>query len=196
MRIEMKREAELAKRKGLAGRTAVALIGMAVTFALAYMVAIILFSREIITPGFFYDELSVPAEVSEWMIQLAVVFIIFCGFQLIMMLIFAVFSPEARTRSGKPTTAAKDLDYFDKHYNYQAQADYSEEEYTYTASDPAHTAGTNGITKQEQDIFDEWQPEEWAPEEHQAENYQPEEYGLYEQEYESFGKNYRRDDLG
>jgi hypothetical protein len=183
MRIEMKREAELAKRKGLANRTFFALLGMAVTLVLAYLLSIVLFSMEIITPGFFYSELSVPAEVSEGIIHLAVVILLFCGFQLIMMMGFAVLSPEARTRSGKPTFEAKELDYVDQHYNYQAQEQYSEDEYTYSASSYLPESDQKAAVQANQESADGWQPEV----------YQSGDYRAYEEEYESFGEQYRRD---
>jgi hypothetical protein len=183
MRIEMKKEAELANRKGLANRTMFALIGMGATLVLAYLVTKTLFSLEVITPGFFYSELSVPPEVSEGMLQLAVVFLFFCGFQIIMMMGFAVISPEARTRTGKPTVDIKDPDYFDQHYNYQAQAQYSEEGYTYSASESSYSTNENGAVQTSQDVVEEWQPDE----------YQPDEYRAYEQEIEVFGTKYRRD---
>ena len=190
MRIEMKREAELAKRKGLANRTMFALIGMGVTLALAYLVTTILFSLEVITPRFFYSELSVPPEVSEGVLQLAVVFLLFCVFQLIMMMGFAVISPEARARTGKPTIDVKEPDYFDQHYNYQAQAQYSEEEYTYSAGDYSSATGGNGVVQTSQEAVEEWRPDEY-----QADEIQPDVSRTYEQEYEAFGEEYRRDDL-
>lgn len=161
MRIEMKREAELAKRKGLANRTIIALAGMAVTLALAYFLTTVLFSMELITPAFFYNEFSVPPEVGEGVLRLAVVFLFFCGFQLLMMMGFAIISPEARARPGKATFVAKDPDYFDQHYNFQAQAQHSEEEYTYTASEYSYSKDENETAQTSQDTVEEWQPEEW-----------------------------------
>ena len=183
MRIEMKREAELAKRKGLANRTFFALLGMGVTLVLAYLLMTILFSLEVITPAFFYSELSVPAEVSEGIIQLAVVILLFCGFQLLMMMGFAILSPEARTRTGEPTLESKELDYFDQHYNYQAQTQYAEEEYTYSASEYSPISDQNGKVGSSHEPIEEWQPE----------TYQSEDYRPYEQDYDSFGEQYRRD---
>ena len=104
MRIDMKRDAEVAKRKGLAGRTIVAVVSLIVGFVIAYAVSLWLFSSELVTSNFFYKELSIPVTVSEGILQL-----------FISIIIIALASPSARERPGTPTAIAKDPDYYESY---------------------------------------------------------------------------------
>ena len=120
MRIEMKREAELAKRRGLANRTAVAVVTLILGFVIAYLLSALLFSKEIITVDFFYNELAIPETVNQAMLQIGFAFVIVIILQLIVVMAFGLTNPAARARPGTPTVEAKDLDYYDAHYNFQA----------------------------------------------------------------------------
>ena len=60
MRIDMKRDAETAKRKGFAGRTIFAVVALIVGFVLSYVVTTYLFNNEILTDSFFYNQLLRP----------------------------------------------------------------------------------------------------------------------------------------
>lgn len=117
MRIEMKRDAETAKRKGLANRTVFAVIALIVGFVLSYVVATYLFNNEILTYNFFYNQLFIPKTVSEDIIRFAVAFVMVFVLQFFAIIAYAIASPEARVRPGTPTAIAQDPDYYEV-YNY------------------------------------------------------------------------------
>lgn len=117
MRIDMKRDAELAQRKGFAGRTIIAVIALILGFALSYAVTTYLFANEIVTVYFFYYQLFIPETVSEGVIRLGLAFVMLFVLQFFAIMAYAVFSPEARVRTGTPTAVAQDPDYYEV-YNY------------------------------------------------------------------------------
>jgi len=115
MRIDMKRDAEVAKRKGLAGRTTAAVISLVVGFGIAYAVSLWLFKSEHITSNFFYTQLSVPITVSEGILQIFVAIMIVFLLQFIAIIAFALASPSARERPGTPSAVARDPDYYESY---------------------------------------------------------------------------------
>lgn len=123
MRIDMKREAELAKRQGFANRTLVSLAGMGATLVVALLLATVLFSLKIITPEFFYEELVVPTAVSESVLRLTTTLILFVIMQLFLLMGYAILSPSARAKTGQPTVRAVDPDYYDMHFGHDSQMD-------------------------------------------------------------------------
>lgn len=123
MRIDMKREAELAQRKGFADRTLLSLAGMGVTFVIALLLATMLFSLDIITPEFFYEELVVPTLVGESVLRLTTTFAFFVVLQFILLMGYAILSPSARAKTGQATARAIDPDYYDMHFGNDNQMD-------------------------------------------------------------------------
>ncbi len=113
MRIDMKRDAETAKRKGFAGRTIFAVVALIVGFALSYVVTTYLFNNEILTDSFFYNQLFVPRTVSEDVLRLAVAFVMVFVLQFFAIIAYAIASPEAKIRPGTPTAIAQDPDYYE-----------------------------------------------------------------------------------
>lgn len=110
MRIDMKHDAELAKRKGLTGRTIVATVWLIMGFVIAYFITNYLFNSELISPNFFYNHLFVPETIDEGFIRAGLMAIIVVAMQFFMLIGFAVASPTARARPGTPTPFAKDPD--------------------------------------------------------------------------------------
>ena len=117
MRIDMKKDAELAKRKGFAGRTVFAVTALIVGFALSYALTHYLFSNEIVSANFFYNQLFVPRTVSEEIIKFALAFVMVFVLQFFSIIAYALASPQARVRTGTPTAIAQDPDYYEA-YNY------------------------------------------------------------------------------
>ena len=113
MRIDMKRDAETAKRKGLAGRTIFAVTALIVGFGLSYAVTTYLFNSEVLNVNFFYNQLFVPRTVSEGIVRFAVAFVMVFVLQFVSIIAYAVASPEARVRPGTPTAIAQDPDYYE-----------------------------------------------------------------------------------
>jgi hypothetical protein len=113
MRIDMKRDAETAKRKGLAGRTIFAVVALVVGFGLSYLITTYLFNNEILTDSFFYNQLFIPRTVSEGILRLGLAFVMVFVIQFFAIIAYAVASPEARVRPGTPTAIAQDPDYYE-----------------------------------------------------------------------------------
>lgn len=113
MRIDMKRDAEIAKRKGLAGRTIFAVSALVLGFAISYVITTYLFNNEILTDRFFYNQLFIPRTVSETVLRLGVAFVMVFVLQFFAIIAYAVASPEARVRPGTPTAIAQDPDYYE-----------------------------------------------------------------------------------
>lgn len=118
MRIEMKREAELAKRKGQTWKTLLAILWLAATFAGSYFITGWLLEEEYINLSFFYQTLRIPGNISESTVKLGLVAAVFLAFQFIVLMFIAVLSPSAKRRSGVPRADSDDPDPYDKTINY------------------------------------------------------------------------------
>jgi uncharacterized BrkB/YihY/UPF0761 family membrane protein len=117
MRIEMKHEAELEKRKGLTGRTILAFIWLFASFVVSILLAIWLLIGDIIGTRFFYQDLGISDTVSEVVLIVAVAFIIFLLIQLIVLIGYAAFSPKAKMRTGTPSAYSSNPDPYDQTYD-------------------------------------------------------------------------------
>ena len=114
MRIEMKHEAELEKRKGLTWRTILAVLWLLGSFFASYLIAIWLFSEEYLSTASIYRSLMVPANISETVITLGTAFVIFLAIQFIVLILFALASPKAKRRTGVPRAESDDPDPYEK----------------------------------------------------------------------------------
>ncbi|MCA9899837.1 MAG: hypothetical protein H6654_19310 [Ardenticatenaceae bacterium] len=116
MRLEKKHDEELARRKGLTGKTVIQVVWLLVTGVLAYFFVNYLFSEGIITPGIFYNQLFIPRSVPEIGLKLIVVF----GFVIVMQIVFSigyiVASPEGRRRTGDASMHSRNKDPFDDRF--------------------------------------------------------------------------------
>ena len=119
MRLEAKREAEVAKRKGLAFRTIVAIIWLGICFILAYLFVGWLKENEYLQVGFFYNSLFIPRTISEDLVWLGFTFVLVIIMQFFLLLGYAFFSPEGRLRTGTPSVKARNPDPLDKKYDYR-----------------------------------------------------------------------------
>ena len=117
MRIEMKHEAELEKRKGLTGRTILAFVWLFASFAVSILVASWLLIGDIIGTKFFYQDLGIPDTVSEVVLILAVALIIYLIIQLFVLIGYAAFSPKAKMRTGTPSAYSSNPDPYDQTYD-------------------------------------------------------------------------------
>ena len=114
MRIEMKREAELEKRKGQTWRTIFAIIWLAITFYGAYRIANWLFEEGHLSTATLYQTLRIPSNISENIVILGTAFVIFLIFQFVVLLFYSVFSSSARRKSGVPRADTDDPDPYEK----------------------------------------------------------------------------------
>ncbi len=118
MRLEMKREAELEKRKGQTVRTILAVLWLITSFGISYLVASWLFGEEYLSYDYIYQNLMIPGNISETAIRLGMSFVIFLVIQFVVLMIIAATSPTARRKSGKPRADTDDPDPYAKSINY------------------------------------------------------------------------------
>ena len=114
MRIEMKREAELQKRKGQTWKTIFAVIWLAVSFYGSYRLAGWLFDEGHLSIDTIHQALQIPENISDTMIQLGTAFVIFSLFQFVVLIFYSVFSSSARRKSGVPRADTDDPDPYEK----------------------------------------------------------------------------------
>jgi hypothetical protein len=110
MRLERKRDAELAKRKGLAIKTILALVWFGLCFAAAYYLVNWLFDSDILTIGAIYNRLRIPRTVSEEFIRFGLMVLIVFLMNFFILVGYAFASPLGRVRPGKPSLRSPDLD--------------------------------------------------------------------------------------
>ena len=117
MRLEKKHEEELARRKGLTGKTIVQVIWLLFTGTLAYFFVTYLFNEGIITAGMFYNQLFIPRSVPEIGLKLIVVLGLVIVMQIIFSLGYIIASPEGRRRTGDPSMYSRNKDPFDDRFS-------------------------------------------------------------------------------
>jgi len=114
MRIEMKHEAELEKRKGLTWKTLLSVLWLFISFFASYQVAVWLFNEEYLTIASIYQSLRIPTNISETFVTLGTAFVIFLVFQFVVLILFAIVSPSARRKTGIPRADSDDPDPYEK----------------------------------------------------------------------------------
>lgn len=119
MRLERKRDAELAKRKGLAVKTIIALFWFGLCFAAAYYLVNWLLESETITYGFFYSRFSIPRTVDEEFIRFGLMFVIVVLIQFFVLIGYAFASPTGRLRPGDPSLTSREPDPDADRYDYR-----------------------------------------------------------------------------
>ncbi len=113
MRIQKKKDEELAQRKGLTGRTIIMVIWLGLSFAVAYFLTTYLFNNDIVTYNMFYNDLRIPASIPKWGVQFIFMFAIVVMMQFFLYLGFFFASPEGRRRTGDPSMRSRNKDPFD-----------------------------------------------------------------------------------
>jgi hypothetical protein len=118
MRIEMKHEAEMEKRKGLTGRTILAVIWLVASYAVSYLIVSWLFAQGYLTLDSLYQNLGIPGNMSEGAVTLGIAFVIFLAIQFVVLIAYAVTSPGAKRRPGVPRLESDDPDPYAKTIDY------------------------------------------------------------------------------
>lgn len=114
MRLEKKKNQELAKRKGLTGRTIAMVIFFLLSFVVAYFLANYLFAEGYLTTALFYNDLFIPEVVPEAGLKFITMFAIVVAMQIIFVLGFMLASPDGRRRTGDPSLYSRNKDPFDR----------------------------------------------------------------------------------
>lgn len=110
MRLEKKRDSERAQRKGMAAKTIIQLLWFGISALAAYFVLNWLFASGQLTYSFFYNELAIPRSVPEIGILAALVLIAVMVMQFFFVLGYAIASPQARERTGRPSPYSSTYD--------------------------------------------------------------------------------------
>ncbi len=104
MRLEKRQQAELAKRKGLAGKTIIQFIWLSISFVVAYFVASYLFGSKILNLAGFYSIFGVNRnQVPSWVFIGLVMLGIVIVMQVILYMGFVFGSEEGRRPTGRPS---------------------------------------------------------------------------------------------
>lgn len=119
MRLDMIKESKQAKRKGLAIRTTIVSAWFLFSLLIGYLIASIVLNAESIGAEYFYHQLQVPESIGEGIIKISLVVIITALLQFVLVISFALASPEARQKSGQPTAVAQDPDPLDMPFQYR-----------------------------------------------------------------------------
>jgi hypothetical protein len=120
MRIDMKRQAELNQRKGLTVRTIVSVLWLALCLVLAYFFTGWLVDNGIFDRGLVYGTLRVPTTINLQVARAGAMVVSVVILQFFAVIFFAMMSPAARKRTGRPTAEAQSVDYYEQQYNRRA----------------------------------------------------------------------------
>ena len=104
MRIEKQKDAELAERKGLTGKTIIQFFSWLISAVIAYFIATYLFDSNILNYSRLRATFSfIPFYIKDWIFLAGTMFIIVVIIQFFVSIGFALGSPEGRRKTGKPS---------------------------------------------------------------------------------------------
>ncbi|MCP5095752.1 MAG: hypothetical protein GY943_09385 [Chloroflexi bacterium] len=115
MRLEKKQDEEIAKRKGMTGRTLIQIVWLGLSAAVAYgLLAYMNGSDEIrFSYGMIYRILSIPGSVPQWVVIGGLILIFVLIMQIFLSLGFVIASPEGRRKTGQASMHSRNRDPFD-----------------------------------------------------------------------------------
>lgn len=112
MRLDKKKEEELARRKGSANKTLIQTVWLLISLAIAYVLTMYLFNQGTITADLLYRQ-GIPRSIPEWGLQLGVAILLTICMQIFLLLGFVFANPEGRRKLGEPTLVSRNKDAFD-----------------------------------------------------------------------------------
>jgi hypothetical protein len=118
MRIDQRRNQELARRKGFARRTVVQSIWLLISAVATYFFVRYLMANDYLSYDVFYNRLLIPQWVPEWGILLALVLAGVILLQFFFFLAFALVRPEGRAQTGRATAFSRNRDPLDDERRY------------------------------------------------------------------------------
>lgn len=119
MRLDAQREHELEKRKGLAGRTILALIWLAICIGAAYFLVNWLLETERLRMSFFYFQLHIPQTVSQEFLVAGSILVVVLIINFFVLVGYGLVSPIGRRHPGTPSRYSPDPDPDDRKYDYR-----------------------------------------------------------------------------
>ena len=118
MRLEKKKDAELAKRKGQARKTILQVIWLAISFVVAYLLATLVIFNGLITYTDVYRSLSISRnDIPEFAILGGVMLIIVFVMQFVFFIGYFLTSYEGRRRPGDPSLYSRNKDPLDNKWD-------------------------------------------------------------------------------
>ena len=102
MRLEKKKDEEIAKRQGMTGRTIIAFIWLSISAVAAFFLVKYMFDTNVLRYRTFYD-MGLPTQIPDWAIMIGMVILVVAIMQIFLMVGFMIASPEGRRRTGDPT---------------------------------------------------------------------------------------------
>jgi uncharacterized membrane protein len=112
MRLERKREEEVAKRKGMTGKTIIQFIWLLISFVIAYFVVKFIFDAGYISYNMFYG-VGIPRSIPPIVIMIVLMFVVVVAMQFFLFIGFIMANPEGRRRTGDPTLQSRSEDPYD-----------------------------------------------------------------------------------
>lgn len=112
MRLERKKEEELARRKGSTGKAIIQFIWLIISFGVAYFLVDYVIDVGYISYNMFYN-VGIPREVSPVVIMIVLMLVIVVAMQFIMFIGYVIVNPEGRRHTGNPTLKSKTQDPYD-----------------------------------------------------------------------------------
>ena len=116
VRIQKQKEHELARRRGLAGRTIVQSVWLITSGIVGYLLLRMLFAEGYLSYAFFYGDLGIPTAIPRAVILGALVLIVMVIMQFFLVFGFTMMSPQGRARTGKPTAHSRNPDPLEREY--------------------------------------------------------------------------------
>ncbi len=113
MRLEKKKDEEIAARKGMTGKTIIAFIWLAISAVMAYFFVDYLFASGILSHGTFYGA-GIPRSIPDWVITGVLVLLVVAFMQTFLLFGFILASPEGRRKTGDPTLYSRSSNQFDE----------------------------------------------------------------------------------
>lgn len=102
MRLEKKKDEEIAARQGMTGKTIVSFIWLALSAVAAYFLVTYMFDTNALRFSTFYN-MGLPTQVPSWVITAGMVILVVAIMQSFLMFGFIFASPEGRRRTGDPS---------------------------------------------------------------------------------------------
>ncbi len=112
MRLEKKREEELERRKGTAGKTIIQFIWLGISFVIAYFVIDMIINAGYISYNMIYG-VGIPRAIPPIAIKIVLMFFVVVVMQFFLFIGFMIANPEGRRRTGDPTLRSKSKDPYD-----------------------------------------------------------------------------------
>lgn len=114
MRLEKKKDEEIAARKGMTGKTIVAFIWLAISAVAAYFLVNYIFDTGALRYSTFYN-MGLPEQIPNWVIMAVMVLIVVAFMQSVLIFGYMLGSPEGRRRTGDASLYSHSSDPYDDH---------------------------------------------------------------------------------